>query len=52
MKTRAVVQTGPKKLEMRDLPVPDIGDDSGLLRIEACGIRRIQACRTSRPQLS
>ncbi len=38
MKTRAVVQTAPKKLEMRELPVPDVDDDSGLLRIEACGI--------------
>jgi len=36
--TRAVVQTGPRRLELRELPVPDIDDDSGLLRIEACGI--------------
>jgi len=37
-KTLAMVQTGPRKLEPRDLPVPDIDDDSALLRIEACGI--------------
>jgi threonine dehydrogenase-like Zn-dependent dehydrogenase len=37
-KTRAVVQTGPRHLELRDLPIPEIDDDSGLLRLEACGI--------------
>jgi threonine dehydrogenase-like Zn-dependent dehydrogenase len=37
-KTLAMVQTAPRKLEPRDLPVPDIDDDSALLRIEACGI--------------
>ncbi len=36
--TRAIVQTGPKALEMRDLPIPEIDDDSALLRVEACGI--------------
>ena len=36
--TRAVVQTAPRRLELRELPIPDIDDDSGLLRIEACGI--------------
>src|SRR5256885_2021416 len=36
--SRAVVQTGPRCLELRDLPVPDIGDESALLRVEACGI--------------
>ncbi len=34
----AMVQTAPRKLEPRDLPLPQIDDDSGLLRIEACGI--------------
>jgi threonine dehydrogenase-like Zn-dependent dehydrogenase len=38
MKTRAIVQTGPRALEMRELPVPDLTDDSALLRVEACGI--------------
>src|SRR5215472_747270 len=36
---RAVVQTGPRRLEMREFPRPVIGpDDGGLLRVEACGI--------------
>jgi threonine dehydrogenase-like Zn-dependent dehydrogenase len=34
----AMVQTAPRKLEARDLPLPEIDDDSGLLRVEACGI--------------
>lgn len=37
-KSRVVVQTAPRVLEMRELPVPEIDADSGLLRIEACGI--------------
>lgn len=36
--TRAVVQTAARTLEMRELPLPDIGPDDGLLRVEACGI--------------
>lgn len=36
--TRAIVQTGPRQLELRELPIPEIDDDSGLLRVEACGI--------------
>jgi threonine dehydrogenase-like Zn-dependent dehydrogenase len=35
---RAAVQTGPLAYEMRELPRPRIGDDDGLLRIEACGV--------------
>ncbi len=38
MKTRAIVQTAPRQLELRELEVPDIDDDSALLRVEACGI--------------
>jgi threonine dehydrogenase-like Zn-dependent dehydrogenase len=39
MKTsRAIVQTGPRALELRELPIPDIDADSALLRVEACGI--------------
>ena len=34
----AMVQTAPRTLEPMDLPLPEIDDDSGLLRIEACGI--------------
>jgi len=36
--SRAVVQTGPRRLELRELPLPEIDDDSALLRVEACGI--------------
>jgi threonine dehydrogenase-like Zn-dependent dehydrogenase len=36
--TRAIVQTAPRRLELRELPIPEIDDDSGLLRVEACGI--------------
>jgi threonine dehydrogenase-like Zn-dependent dehydrogenase len=36
--SRAVVQTGPRQLEMRELPIPDVTDDTALLRVEACGI--------------
>jgi|SRR5579875_137983 len=35
---RAMVQTGPGAFELRTLPVPEIGPDEGLLRVEACGI--------------
>jgi hypothetical protein len=34
----AMVQTAPRTLEAMDLPLPEIDDDSGLVRIEACGI--------------
>lgn len=34
----AMVQTGPRQLERRDVPIPDIDDNSALLRVEACGI--------------
>ncbi len=36
--SRAVVQEGPRRLVMRELPIPEIDADSALLRIEACGI--------------
>lgn len=36
---RAVVQTGPRQMEMREFHRPEIGpDDGALLRVEACGI--------------
>jgi len=28
----------PRRLERRELPVPEVGDDDGLLRVEACGL--------------
>lgn len=34
----AMVQTAVRTLEPMDLPLPEIDDDSGLVRIEACGI--------------
>jgi threonine dehydrogenase-like Zn-dependent dehydrogenase len=37
-KSLAMVQTGVRKLEPRDVPIPAIDDESALLRIEACGI--------------
>jgi threonine dehydrogenase-like Zn-dependent dehydrogenase len=36
--TRAVVQTAPRRLELRELPIPEIDEDSALLSVEACGI--------------
>jgi threonine dehydrogenase-like Zn-dependent dehydrogenase len=36
--SRCIVQTGPRALELRELPVPEIDDDSAILRVEACGI--------------
>jgi threonine dehydrogenase-like Zn-dependent dehydrogenase len=36
--TLAMVQTGPRRLEARELPMPAIDDDSAILRVEACGI--------------
>lgn len=34
----AMVQTAPRKLEPMDIPMPEISDDAGLVRIDACGI--------------
>lgn len=33
-----MVQTAPRRLEPRDLPLPALGDDDALLRVEVCGI--------------
>ncbi len=33
-----MVQTAPRTLEPRELPLPEIGPDDALLRVEACGI--------------
>jgi threonine dehydrogenase-like Zn-dependent dehydrogenase len=35
---RAAVQLGPRRIELQEFPRPDIGPDSGLLRVEANGI--------------
>jgi len=37
-KTLAMVQTAPRTLEARELPVPDVEHDTAILRVEACGI--------------
>jgi threonine dehydrogenase-like Zn-dependent dehydrogenase len=34
----AAVLTGPRKIEMRDFALPEIGPDDGLLRVEANGL--------------
>ena len=34
----AMVQTAPRKLEARDVLIPDIDDDGAILQLEACGI--------------
>jgi len=37
--TKAVVQTGPRALELREVALPErIGPEEGLLRVDACGI--------------
>ncbi len=38
MKTRAVVATGPGRLEIRSYPLPDIGEEDGILKIELAGV--------------
>jgi alcohol dehydrogenase len=35
---RALVLEAPRQLVGRTLPVPDVGDDDALLRVEACGL--------------
>jgi alcohol dehydrogenase len=35
---RALVLEEPRRLEVRRLPVPPVGEDDGLLRVEACGL--------------
>ncbi len=34
----AIVQTGPRKLEIREYPLPEIGAEDALLKMEVCGI--------------
>ncbi|HMU89490.1 MAG TPA: zinc-binding dehydrogenase [Pseudomonadales bacterium] len=38
MKSRAIVQTGIRQLEMRHYEVPEIGDDDAIMRVEQSGI--------------
>ncbi|MEO1913965.1 MAG: alcohol dehydrogenase catalytic domain-containing protein, partial [Myxococcales bacterium] len=37
-KSMAMVLTEERKLEARDIAIPEIGHDDALLRIESCGI--------------
>src|SRR3546814_1791361 len=34
----ALVLSGPRELERRSFARPDIGEDDGILRVEACGL--------------
>lgn len=43
----ALVLQGPRRLEATELPIPDIGEDDGLLKVEACGL-----CGTDHEQYS
>jgi len=36
--TKAAVLLGPGELDIRELPLPEIGEDDGLLRVEATGV--------------
>ncbi len=36
--SRAVVQEGPRRLRHQEFPLPEIGPEDALLRVEACGI--------------
>lgn len=35
---KAAVLTGPKKIEVREFPIPQIGDDEILVKVEGCGV--------------
>jgi alcohol dehydrogenase len=37
-RARALVLERPRELRLRELPLPRIGEDDGLLRLEACGL--------------
>jgi threonine dehydrogenase-like Zn-dependent dehydrogenase len=34
----AAVKSGPETTELREFPLPELPDDGGLLRVEACGV--------------
>ena len=38
MMSRAAVLTGIRQMEMREFPIPEIGDDDGLLKVEMVGV--------------
>ena len=37
-KTRAMVLTGPRQLEMKEFPLPETGEDDGILKLELIGV--------------
>jgi alcohol dehydrogenase len=46
-RARTVVLSAPRTMEVVDLPIPEVGDADGLLRVEACGL-----CGTDHEQYS
>ena len=46
-KAEALVLEGPRRLRARELPLPNVGDGDGILRVEACGL-----CGTDHEQYS
>lgn len=36
--SRAAVLTGIRQMEMRDIPIPEIGAEDGLLKVEMVGV--------------
>lgn len=37
-KAKAAVLTGKEKVEIMEFPIPETGEDDGLLKVEACGV--------------
>lgn len=35
---KAIVQTGPKSINVAERPVPDVGDEEVLVRVHATGV--------------
>jgi threonine dehydrogenase-like Zn-dependent dehydrogenase len=38
MDALAAVLTAPRQIELRELPIPEVGADDGILEVEACGL--------------
>jgi len=38
MKTRAMVATGPGQMEMQEFPLPEVGPEDGILKLELIGV--------------
>ena len=36
--SQAAVQLGPDRIEIQEIPIPEIKPDEGLLRVERCGL--------------